>query len=252
MSAVERGLARLRVSPEVAARHPGYAALVLYVHDLRNGPSDAQGAAALRRAAEQARARLGEGPASADPHIAAWREAYASFGAKPSRYPCSAEALLKRVLRGDEPPQVNRAVDAYNAISIAFALPAGGEDLARLDGAGVLQVADGSEPYVAFHDGAETIEHPEPGEIVWADGQGVTCRRWSWRQCRRTQLAEDSTEAYFLLERLPPLPLERLLEAGDALAAALHAFSPGCEVAPERIGPGWGNRTDPPPARERS
>lgn len=239
MSVADTHRGRLRVSPAVAERHPGYAALVLYASGLRNGPSDARSREALARASAQAREELAGAAASAHPHIRAWREAYASFGAKPSRYPCSAEALLKRVARDEGPPEVNRAVDAYNAVSIAFALPAGGEDLARLDGVGELTIADGSEEFVAFHAGEEAIEHPEPGEIVWLDAQGVTCRRWSWRQCRRTQLTETSTDAYFLLERLPPLPLARLLEAADALTDALRAFSPACDVAPERIGPGW-------------
>jgi DNA/RNA-binding domain of Phe-tRNA-synthetase-like protein len=236
---VSAATGRLRVSAAVAGRHPGYAALALYVHGLRNGPSDAQGADALARAAAEARAAFGDAGAASHPHIRAWREAYAAFGAKPSRFPCSAEALLKRALRGDDPPRVNRAVDAYNAVSIAFALPIGGEDLDRLDGVGELKVADGGEPFVAFHDGAEAIEHPEPGEIVWADAQGVTCRRWSWRQCRRTQLTEATTAAYFLLERLPPLPLERLLEAGAELTSALRAITPDVAIEPERLGPGW-------------
>lgn len=230
---------RLQVSAEVSARHPGYAALVLYVDGLRNGPSDPAGATALHDAAEAARAALADGGAASDPHVRAWREAFASFGAKPSRYPCSAEALLKRVLRGEDPPAVNAAVDAYNAVSIAHRLPIGGEDLDRLRGVGTLRVADGSEPFVAFHDGAEAIEHPEPGEIVWIDEEGVTCRRWCWRQCRRTQLTEASTSAYFLLERLPPLALDRLEAAGDALSRALRELSPACEIRPERIGPGW-------------
>jgi DNA/RNA-binding domain of Phe-tRNA-synthetase-like protein len=52
----------------------------------------------------------------------------AAFGCKPSRYPCSAEAFLKRVARGDGLPAINRLVDLYNAVSVAFALPLGGED----------------------------------------------------------------------------------------------------------------------------
>lgn len=232
-------LGRLRVSAAVAERFPGYAALVLYARGLRNGPSDGDAAAALRHAADDARTALAGQRAADDPHVSAWREAYAAFGAKPSRYPCSAEALLKRVLRGEDPPQVNRIVDAYNAVSIAFRLPAGGEDLDRLAGVGELRIAEGDEPFAVFHDGAEAIEHPQPGEVVWADEAGVTCRRWSWRQCRRTQLTEQSVNGYFLLERLEPLPLSELLAAGEALDAALRGLSPDCTIAHERIGPGW-------------
>jgi DNA/RNA-binding domain of Phe-tRNA-synthetase-like protein len=58
-----------------------------------------------------------------------------------------------------------------------------------------LIAATGDEP---FDD-----EHPRPGEIVWADTLGVTCRRWNWRQCTRTRLVEGTTRAYFLFDALP-------------------------------------------------
>jgi DNA/RNA-binding domain of Phe-tRNA-synthetase-like protein len=36
----------------------------------------------------------------------------------PSRYPCSAEALAARVLKGGTLPRVNLLVDLYNAVSV--------------------------------------------------------------------------------------------------------------------------------------
>lgn len=42
----------------------------------------------------------------------------------------------------------------------------------------------------------------EPGEVVWADGAGVTCRRWNWRQCTRTQLSPATTRALFIVDAL--------------------------------------------------
>ena len=39
--------------------------------------------------------------------------------------------------------------------------------------------------------GEPVTEHPEPGEVVWLDANGVTCRRWNWRQCTRTALHDD-------------------------------------------------------------
>ena len=59
------------------------------------------------------------------------------------------------------------------------------------------------------------------GKVVWADDQGVTCRRWNWRQGLRTRLRADSRNAYFLLERLDPLPEETLERAADELCAAI-------------------------------
>ena len=183
----------LVVDPAVAAAYPGYRAGVVVASGLVNGPSDAAGSAALA-AAEERWAGL-DRPAD-HPHIAAWRAAFGSFGAKPKRHLCSAEALMARALSDDGLPRINRLVDLYNAVSVMHAIPVGGEDLDRVAGPVRLAAATGDEP---FDD-----EHPRPGEIVWADTLGVTCRRWNWRQCRRTRLVETTTRAYFLFDALPP------------------------------------------------
>lgn len=176
---------RLRIEPAVLERFSGYTAAVVYAHGLDNGDSGAESSSWLRDAEARVRASVVE-PASAHPHLAAWRSAFSAFGAKPSKFLCSAEALVKRVLKGEEIPPINRVVDAYNAVSLRHVLPAGGEDLDRLESDLTLAFADGSEPFDLLS-GDGTPEHPDRGEIVWKDSAGVTCRRWNWRQCRRTR-----------------------------------------------------------------
>jgi DNA/RNA-binding domain of Phe-tRNA-synthetase-like protein len=139
-----------------------------------------------------------------------------AFGCKPSRYPCSAEALLKRVARGDELPAINRLVDLYNAISVAYALPLGGEDVERVSGGVVLMPAVGDEAF----DGGDP---PAPGEIVWRDDLGVTCRAWNWRQGTRTRITETSTHVYFLIEAMEQEGVGSLAQAAEELCGRLDA-----------------------------
>jgi DNA/RNA-binding domain of Phe-tRNA-synthetase-like protein len=70
------------------------------VDGLVPGPSDQASDALLRAAEAAAREALRGRPAEQLPHVAAWREAYRSFGAKPQRTRNSLEALLRRY-RGD-------------------------------------------------------------------------------------------------------------------------------------------------------
>ena len=218
-----------RVDPAVAAAHPGYRALGVVVAGCRNGPSDGRTEAVLLDAATRARVRLDGAPPSELPEIAAWRQAFTVFGAKPSRFPSSAEALLKRVARGDEPPTVNRLVDCYNAVSIAYALPLGGEDAARIEGEAVLRRATGDEDCdVPGADGEPAP--PRPGEVVWCDELGVTCRAWNWRQGARTRIDEGTTTAWFLLEAMAPATDEALDAALDELLAHLAVVGAGGEV----------------------
>jgi DNA/RNA-binding domain of Phe-tRNA-synthetase-like protein len=227
---------RLRLDPAIAERYPGYNALIIYAYDLGNGPSDDDSIAALRAAEQGARDAFGGEKPSGHPHIAAWRQAYAAFGAKPSRFPCSVEALLDRTLKGRDLPAINRIVDRYNAVSLEHVLPVGGEDLDRLTGDLVLTFATGTEPWDTIQEGQPTIQYPEPGEIVWADPSAVTCRRWNWRQGLRTQLTETTRNAYFVLDRLPPFTLAQLHAASAALQTHLRAVSPGCRIEVEPLG----------------
>ena len=115
--------------------------------------------------------------------MAAWRAAYQAFGAKPKRTRPSVEALLRRVEAGL--PRIDRITDIYNAISVRHLLPVGGEDLTRYRGSARLARAAGDEPFDTVREGEPVTGHPEPGEVIWRDDDGVTCRCWNWRQCVR-------------------------------------------------------------------
>jgi DNA/RNA-binding domain of Phe-tRNA-synthetase-like protein len=220
----ERRALRISVDERVLERHTDYVAVVVRADGLTNGPPDARGAQRLAAAEASLRAR-GMSRMADDPHIAAWRAAFGAFGAKPSKYRCSAEALGARVLKGQPLPQINRLVDLYNAVSVEHVVPAGGEDLDALDGGLHLTFATGTEVFDA-RDHVETVERAAPGEVVWRDDTAVTCRRWNWRQGRRTQLTDSTTSAFFILDALGDAGSERLDGAAQALEAGLRDECP--------------------------
>jgi DNA/RNA-binding domain of Phe-tRNA-synthetase-like protein len=222
---LENVLAAAEVDPAVLALRPDYRVLLLAADGIVPGPSDQASEALLLEAEAAARAALRDVRVEDLPHVAAWREAYRAFGAKPQRTRNSLEALLRRTEAGL--PRVNRLTDLYNAICVLHQVPLGGEDLTRYVGAPRLIRATGAEPFDTVADGLPVIEHPEPGEVVWCDEAGVTCRRWNWRQGRRTQLTDNTTSALFILDALDAMTDEALLAAADDLAARLSRLGPG-------------------------
>ncbi len=236
LDALQRFLAGAHVDPAVFALRPDYRAVLVAVGGLLPGPSDQGSEALLQRAEATARQALGERPVEQVPHVAAWREAYRGFGAKPQRTRNSLEALLRRA--GSGLPRVNRLTDVYNAVSVLHQIPLGGEDLTRYAGAPRLFRATGTEPFDAVADGTTVIEHPESGEVIWCDDAGVTCRRWNWRQARRTQLREDTTTALFILDALDPMTDQALHAATDDLLAHLERLGPDVRAACRLIGAG--------------
>jgi len=220
---VPHSINRIRVDREVVERYPSFRLRVIYALGVSNSASDDTSKAWLRAGAERAFARVGDAKLSEHPRIQAWRQAYGVFGAKPSAYPCSAESLARRVVKGgiDAVPVVNKLVDAYNAVSLAHLLPIGGEDLDKLSGEGRLRfVTAGDQLPLAGEDG-DLADPPVPGEVVWADDLSWTCRRWNWRQGKRTRLTESTTNAYFVIEGMHAADAADSVEAATAELCAL-------------------------------
>ena len=222
-------LAGAFVEADVFGLRPDYRAMLVAVDGIVPSPSDDASDALLQAAEAAAREALDASAVEQIPHVAQWREAYRAFGAKPQRTRNSLEALLRRTASGL--PRVNRLTDIYNAVSVLHQLPLGGEDLNRYSGAPRLVRATGTEPFDTVAEGADVVEHPEPGEVVWCDDLGVTCRRWNWRQARRTQLSDDTTAALFILDALDPVSEEALRHAADDLVAHLRRLGPDVRVA---------------------
>lgn len=153
-----------------------------------------------------------------DGHVLRWQDAYRDFGVKPRVARSSVDALIRRTGSDNGLPRINVLVDAYNAISILHRVPIGGEDLDHYDGPARLLLAAGDEAFHTTSHGEPVIEHPEPGEPVWVDDTGITCRRWNWRQTTRTAIEPDTERVGFIIDSLaaPDHPGARL--AADQLA----------------------------------
>jgi len=214
------------IDPAVICLAPDFRALHLFV-STPDAPAIANPSPGL---VDACRFVCDGGPPWADAHLAAWADTYARFGAKPNRTPCSAQALRKRVLKDGALPAINPVVDLYNAISLRYAVPVGGENLGAYVGVPRLTIADGSEAFDTMSNGEPAIEHPLPGEVVWRDDVGVTCRRWNWRQGTRTRLNGNEQSMWFVLEVLAGMPNDTLHEAGHAMASGLKSILPYASV----------------------
>lgn len=234
LQSAEAFLAACAVDPAVFELRPDYRALLLVVDGLDPEAASSLADELIDRAEAHARALLAASSAENLPHIAAWRKAYRAFGAKPQRTRNSLEALTRRAEKGL--PRVNALTDVYNAVSVLHQIPLGGEDFHRYEGPARLVRAVGEETFDTVADGETVIEHPEAGEVVWRDEVAVTCRRWNWRQGRRTGLSDDTRTAFFILDALAPVTDAELTAAADALAQALSAVGSEIRVSRRLVG----------------
>ncbi|KAJ5097760.1 hypothetical protein N7456_008481 [Penicillium angulare] len=214
------------ISPSIFSLRPDYRALLMIAENIPTGPSDESSSRLLNEAESHIKSLLSSQgiPITEFPHIFAWRETYKGFGAKPQKTRNSLEALTRRAAEGGL-PRINRLTDIYNAISVKHQVPIGGEDLDKYDGAPFLVRANGEEEFRTFSAGEAKIESAVPGEPIWCDDVGITCRRWNWRQGPRTALSDESTRVLFILDALEPLGDDELVRAADELADALKGLS---------------------------
>jgi DNA/RNA-binding domain of Phe-tRNA-synthetase-like protein len=217
-----------RIAPEVFQLRPDYRVLLMIATNIPASPSDAVSEAFLSSAETSAKTALTQTPVIGVPHVAAWRDTFKAFGAKPKKTMNSLEALLRRVDNGL--PRVNRLTDVYNAISIKHQIPLGGEDLDKYQGAPFLIRAKGDEKFIINSGGEEVTDHPKPGEVVWCDDGGVTCRLWNWRQCARTALTDTTTNVLFIMDALEAMDDEKLNAAADELSSELSKLSSEVKV----------------------
>lgn len=212
---------------------PDYAAFLVTAHGVSGGPSDDGSEVALAEAEAHARELLAGGDPAEVSQLAAWREAFRAFGVKPRSAVSSAEALLRRA--ADGLPRIDRLTDHYNAISVRHVVPLGGEDLDAYSGPPRLIRATGDEPFDAVEGGQVVQTHPKPGEVVWADAAGVTCRRWNWRQCARTRLTPSTQNSLYIIDGLGATAADDVATAGTDLMDVLRSGSPGVRIASRLI-----------------
>jgi len=213
------------IHESVFAQFPGYVRGIVMVEKVENAPSSPALLAQLRTAEVSVRETLSIEQLPEHPLIASWREAYRRFGAKPSKFRPSMEALIRRVLRGEELRSMGSLVDIGTIISLRHLVPSGGHAIDVVNGSLSLRPATGHETFVAF--GSEIEERPEAGEIIFAEGDIVLTRRWTWRQATHTLLAADTTAVEFNVDGLPPVTRCEVEAACSEIATLVEEFCGG-------------------------
>ena len=183
---------------EIADRFPDYRVAFVVAEGLTilaERPPELDALIAQREAA--ARAKWSGMELAQIPGIAAWRAAYKGFGIKQTRYRSSVERLVKNVLAGRALARVNAFVDLYNAVSLAYVLPLGADDLDRIVPPLAFRYARDGDSFVDMAEAQEggEPEAPKPGEVVYAGAAHVLCRRWNWRQDARSIITAETRRA---------------------------------------------------------
>jgi DNA/RNA-binding domain of Phe-tRNA-synthetase-like protein len=191
-------MARFEYHSEILEMYPEIqAGVVIGQAANRPSPEDLKG-----RFLEEQQAVLngiGDTPLSELDSLSAWRGAFRKFGVNPTKYRSAIEALLRRLTKQGDIPSINALVDIGNLVSIRYQVPVAVFDLDRIAGSIVVRQAEGDESFTPLF--VEESEHPEPGEVIFIDGNGlVAARRWCWRQSDQSAARIDTESVIFVTE----------------------------------------------------
>ncbi len=193
---------------EILPDFPEYRVAAVLARGLSVRPSgDPDLDSALARAEADAVAWLSDRPLNEIPELQVWRAAYKAFGVKKTSYRSSVERLLKQLQQGRGLPRINTLVDCYNAVSARHGLPVGADDLAKLAGPLAFRIARPGDSFFALGGapaaGPEDLgDPPKTGEVVYADGEKILCRRWNWYQDARSATGAHTRDAVLSVQWL--------------------------------------------------
>ncbi len=216
---------KLKIDAKIFEKFPGLKLGTVTARNIDNHGVSDEIMQLIREKEREIRENYDTETLSQHPKIHSWRGAYSSFGAKPKKYKSSVESLYRMILKGLDLRHINKIVDLFNYISIKYMIPAGGDDMAKVDGDITLKFAVGDEPFTALN--SKEKETAKEGEVVYADSKEVLCRRWNWRECDKTKMTEETKDVNLVIEALPPVTKEELDEVEEDLSRLITEYCGG-------------------------
>ncbi len=156
------------------------------------------------------------------PLIFPYRVAMDAFGINPNKFPCSIEAMLKRIQKGGAIPSINPIVDLNNLISVRYFLPMGSHDIDALTGECSIRLSSEGDIFLPLGDTTEEVL--PAGELVYADAQRIRTRRWIWRQSEIGKITQESKTIFFPIDGFLSVNETSVRAAQEDLAELLQQF----------------------------
>jgi DNA/RNA-binding domain of Phe-tRNA-synthetase-like protein len=210
---------------------------VIIAHDIDNTMENPNIQKLLEENKRLCQSSLNEVNVKESESVLCYRNAFRNLHINPNKYMCSIEALLTRISKGKDIPNINTAVDLGNAISLKYKVPIGAHDLDTVNGEIALRFSQENDYFIPF--GSTERESVDQNEVVYATGHSVRTRRWAWRQSEEGKITEQSKNIFFPIDGFSDVNMDRMLSAQKELCNLLKQEL-GCNVST-----GWVDAKNP-------
>ena len=147
------------------------------------------------------------------------KQAYRRLGKDPNRYRLSAEALMRRIVKGQELYAINTVVDVLNLVSLQSGITIGGFDSGLVDGFVELGIGRAGEEFEAIGRGMLNVEDLP----VYRDRSGAIGNPTS--DCMRTRITLSTSTVLMLITGF--YGTESIGEVLESLAGLLGRYCQG-------------------------
>ena len=156
-----------------------------------------------------------------EPRVAAYRTFFWSLGIDPTKIRPAAEALVRRIARGNPLPTINTAVDAYNVASVETRVAFAAFDVAKLHGDLHMRYAREGESFLGI--GMDRPKVLAGNELVIDDGEELVAI-YPYRDADASKLTMNTEASVVLGCGVPGLWGRELLEATERASELLGRY----------------------------
>lgn len=175
---------------------PGLSVAMVVIDDLKIGQSTLSFENYEQVTFNEIRSNMTLEDAKDDPIFRSYRDLYWSFGMDPTKLRVSSEAVLRRILKGQNLWRISDIVDIINLASAYHKIPIGLIDESKLKGDLIIRTANKSEVFQRI--GGKTIVC-RGREIVVADNEKIVCFGYATHDSELTMITKTSKRVLVLL-----------------------------------------------------
>jgi DNA/RNA-binding domain of Phe-tRNA-synthetase-like protein len=211
-------------SSGVSEKFPELVICIGAINNVRNERGNEQIRKLGKAVYEEVRAKYNIETLKDDPTVRAYRDFYWKLDIDPTKTRPSGEALLRRVLHGDELPRISTVVDAYNLASMKTIVPISGFDIDRLSPPLQIRFARNNETFTGIG-----MHKPMPltdKMLVLADEKQVLCV-YPYRDSDCTKITLQTRNVMIIGYGAPGISEPQLKEAVDTTLAYIRQVSQG-------------------------
>jgi len=214
----------LKIEKALQNKFPGLSVKVLDFRGLDIQPSDSRLEEYKTQVYEEIQEKWTLEDLREHPQFRAYRDFFWKMDIDPTKTRPAAEALIRRILRGNSLFKINTFVDAYNLVSMKCAVPIASFDEYTLNDDLYMREAEPGEEFLGI-----AMKHPKflrGGEAVIEDGEQLVAI-YPYRDADATKVTLASQDVRMLICGAPNVEDEVLSSASDLAREILTRFCGG-------------------------